>query len=277
MKKTLVFTIMAMSFALCAEAQTPAQQRINDIKRQADRYVYADVTMPLLSDAVQVAKRQLGLIMEEWLRTEGYRKVRPDLVTAIARQSDTITTPRADMIRVFAFMEKEQVVRMVKKPSLLTASTPESAAEAPSGRQSQAAPVAPSGLVAVEDTDTPSEDVVVEGSEAPVEGVDGTDTIGSPNDQAVSDALHRILAVNSFFDLKAIIVPLKEKGVIVNYGKYETMSDPERCYLIIYDPNGQVVAVLAPVGKERVNMKTETPDNEHNYPGCGAIWVLFRE
>ena len=275
MKKTLLLTFLAFAFTLFTEAQTTAQQRINDIKRQADRYVYADVTMPLQSDAVLMAKRQLGLVLEEWLRSEGYRKVRPDLATAIARQSETITTPRADMIRVFAYMEKERVERMVKKPSLLTALAPEHA-DALSGHQASTDSVAPSGLVAVEDT-TLSEEVVVEGSEAPVESVDGTETVDSPADRAVSDALRRILAVNSFFDLKAIIVPLKEQGVIEDYGKYETMSDPERCYLIVYDPNGQVVAVLAPDGKERMNMKTEKLDNEHNYSGCGAIWVLFRE
>ena len=158
MKKTLLLTFLAFAFTLFTEAQTTAQQRINDIKRQADRYVYADVTMPLQSDAVLMAKRQLGLVLEEWLRSEGYRKVRPDLATAIARQSETITTPRADMIRVFAYMEKERVERMVKKPSLLTALAPEHA-DALSGHQASTDSVAPSGLVAVEDT-TLSEEVI---------------------------------------------------------------------------------------------------------------------
>lgn len=264
MKKTFLLTIMAIVFVWKAQAQTQAQQRINDIKRQADRFVYADVTMPLSADAVQEATRQLTLVVEEWLHSEGRRKVRPGQVAAIARQADTISTPRADMVRVFAFMAKERVERMLKNPSLIVSEAPRPARN----DLSVPAPSAASAdFVAVEDTYTPTSDVAVEGSAV----------ADSTTREPVAEALRRILAVSSFFDLKAIIVPLKEQGVVEDYGKYETMTEPDRCYLIVYDTNGRVVAVLAPLGTERVNMKTEAPDNEHNYPGCGAIWVKFSE
>ena len=69
--------------------------------------------------------------------------------------------------------------------------------------------------------------------------------------------------------------PLKEKGEIIDYGKYATAKQPELCYLIVYDPAGNIRALLDRGGDIRKNLKTGCDDSIRNYRGCGAIWFTL--
>ena len=92
-----------------------------------------------------------------------------------------------------------------------------------------------------------------------------------------SDALLRIKEAKNFFELKQIMQPLKENGKIIDYGKFATAEHPERCYLIVYDPAGNIRAILDKGGDIRKNLKTGGDDSIRNYRGCGAIWFLLPE
>ena len=96
----------------------------------------------------------------------------------------------------------------------------------------------------------------------------------SSKDQTTLD---KIMDVTSFFKLKEVMEPLYEQGLIKSYGKYTTMSEPSDCYLIIYDPDGDIRAVLGKGIKARKNLLTGLEDSEHNYSGCGAIWFQLNE
>lgn len=87
-----------------------------------------------------------------------------------------------------------------------------------------------------------------------------------------SSVLEQIKQVKSFYQLKRVIEPLSSQGIIKGYGKYATMTQPSESYLIIYDTDGDIRAVLGKGSSERKNLSTGQPDSEHNYPGCGAIW-----
>ena len=92
-----------------------------------------------------------------------------------------------------------------------------------------------------------------------------------------SDALLRIKEAKTFFELKEIMQPLKENGDIIDYGKYATAEHPEQCYLIVYDPVGNIRAILDKGGDVRKNLKTGSDDSISNYRGCGAIWFTLPE
>ena len=89
--------------------------------------------------------------------------------------------------------------------------------------------------------------------------------------------LDRLMTMNSFYDLKGVIAPLHNQGVIKSYGKYSTMKEPAECYLIVYDTNGFIKAFLGKGRDTRENLKTHQPDNVRNYIGCGAIWFKLAE
>ena len=92
-----------------------------------------------------------------------------------------------------------------------------------------------------------------------------------------NDALLRLKKAKNFFELKEIMQPLKDKGDIIDYGKYATAEHPELCYLIVYDPAGNICALLGKGKDVRKNLKTGNDDSIKNYRGCGAIWFTLRE
>ena len=88
--------------------------------------------------------------------------------------------------------------------------------------------------------------------------------------------LLKVMKARNFFELKEIMEPLKEKGEILDYGKYATAKNPDVCYLIIYDPAGNIKAWLDKGKDPRRNLKTQKPDSISNYRGCGAIWFTIK-
>jgi hypothetical protein len=88
--------------------------------------------------------------------------------------------------------------------------------------------------------------------------------------------LQKVMKARNFFELKEIMEPLKEKGEILDYGKYATAKNPDVCYLIIYDPAGNIKAWLDKGKDPRRNLKTQKPDSISNYRGCGAIWFTIK-
>lgn len=87
--------------------------------------------------------------------------------------------------------------------------------------------------------------------------------------------LQEIMKARNFFELREIMEPLKEKGQIIDYGKYTTAKNPDECYLIVYDPAGNIKAWLDKGKDPRRNLKTQNPDALSNYRGCGAIWFIL--
>ena len=90
-------------------------------------------------------------------------------------------------------------------------------------------------------------------------------------------ALQEIMKARNFFELKEIMEPLKEKGKIIDYGKYATAKNLDECYLIVYDPAGNIKAWLDKGKDIRKNLKTQKPDSVKNYRGCGAIWFIINQ
>ena len=89
--------------------------------------------------------------------------------------------------------------------------------------------------------------------------------------------LRKIMGARNFFELREIMEPLKENGQITDYGKYATMQNPKDCYLIVYDPAGNICALLDRGEEMRKNLRTGKEDTIKNYRGCGAIWFIIKE
>ena len=91
------------------------------------------------------------------------------------------------------------------------------------------------------------------------------------------DVIQRLMKARNFFDLRGIMEPMKAQGEIADYGKYATAEHPEDCYLIVYDPAGNIKAWLDKGSDVRRNLKTDQDDSLLNYRGCGAIWFKLSE
>ncbi len=90
--------------------------------------------------------------------------------------------------------------------------------------------------------------------------------------ETLPEIVAEIAACTQYGDMAAMVKQAKNEGKIKNYGRYASLANPDKCYLIIYNREGKVVATLTPE-PDRKNIKTNKPDSVKNYSGCGAIGV----
>lgn len=208
---------------------------INAVKKSPD-FLYAEATMKTANEASEVARDLLRDEIIRWTTEELQKPMDSIQAQRISEKADTMMTPRADMIRAFAFVDKKELDAAAPIPSadstLLNDST----------RQLILQRFAPKRKVAKH-----------------------------------GDVITKIMSARNFFELKDVMEPLKEKGEITGYGKYATAKDPAICYLVVYDPAGNLVAWLGKGESIRKNLKTGKNDSEKNYRGCGAIWFTINE
>ena len=86
------------------------------------------------------------------------------------------------------------------------------------------------------------------------------------------EAVNLLAGITDYYAMAEKVKQLKAEGKIEDYCRYASLDDPDECYLIIYNREGKVVAILTP-GPERLNVKTNQPDGVANYSGCGAIGI----
>ncbi|MDE5571541.1 MAG: hypothetical protein K2I86_05780 [Prevotella sp.] len=242
----LVATILVGCIVSALWAADGHLQRINAIKKNAD-YLYGEATMAVQADAASLAYEQLQKQVFDWAQRDSITlKVRS--VTEINRLADTLMMRRAEMYRVFVYVRKSDLT----EPS-----------------------VQPQDTLATDSVKPMSTDSVKSLVNDSVRQVIRQRFSGKKNRQ--NDALLRIKEAKNFFELKAIMQPLKERGDIIDYGKYATAKQPEQCYLIVYDPAGNIRALLGKGDNVRKNLKTGSDDGISNYRGCGAIWFTLNE
>ncbi len=263
--KRLSIIIALLCMVLTVSALNTRQTQINSIKKSKE-YLYSDMTMPTPEGAASQAYDELQQEILYWVKDRADKKegitVSPKDINKLI---DTIMVRRADMYRVFAYVKKTKLVAFYKDFNIVLDET----LDCDDGH-----------LPVVPELSVPADSLQLRDS------VEVIDSIA--NDTLVSEKLRKLLKENFlgkkngvierlkkakyFFELKKIMEPMKQRGDIIDYGKYATAKNPEDCYLIVYDPAGNIKALLGKGGEERLNLKTCELDSIENYHGCGAIW-----
>lgn len=252
--------ILSFCLILTANAIDRRQEQINDIKKDST-YLYADVTLPTQEQATSQAYEQLQREIISWASEQIGGKTENVSAIDINRMVDTIMTRRADMYRVFAYACKAEILSTFMPQDVV-------------GHASK--------------RDNPcKEDVVGHASKRDTTSTNSTkhvvagDTIRHLLKESFlgrkGGVIEQIKKARTFFELKDIMEPLKAQGDILDYGKYATAKKPEDCFLIVYDPAGNIRALLGTGKETRWNLKTSKEDSLGNYRGCGAIWFKLRD
>lgn len=248
--KRLYIIILALSVVMGSLASDWRLEKINSIKKNKN-FLYGEATVSSQELATTLAYEQLQNEVFAWLQNDSIT------IRDINRLADTVMVRIVNVYRVFAYVEKAKIkslsadtVRVDTIPAIKE-------------------PLQEKGIEKKDSTlFTDSVRQVIHKRFFGPEG---------KMRQRQSDALLRIKKAKNFFELKEIMQPLKEKGDIIDYGKYATAKHPELCYLIVYDPAGNICALLGKGKEERQNLKTGHKDTIKNYRGCGAIWFTLRE
>lgn len=247
--KRIICSILSLTVVMGVYAGDWRLEKINSIKKNSG-YLYGEATVSTQEQATTLAYEELQREVYAWLQNDGLS------VRDINRLSDTVMVRIVNVYRVFAYVEKSKLKSLSVEPA-----------------QVDTVPA----IVPFTETDLEKKDSTL-----------FTDNIrqviqkrffgkGGMMKQRQSDALLRLKKAKNFFELKEIMQPLKEKGDILDYGKYATAEHPELCYLIVYDPAGNICALLGKGKEVRQNLKTGKDDSINNYRGCGAIWFTLRE
>ena len=88
--------------------------------------------------------------------------------------------------------------------------------------------------------------------------------------------LEKILSAKDFFDLEGIMMPMKKSGKITQMGRFSSGMDVSDCYLVVFDTDGNIRALLSPGKDNRLNIGTNETDHTSNYKNCGAIWFKIQ-
>ena len=83
-------------------------------------------------------------------------------------------------------------------------------------------------------------------------------------------AVKALASIRTYKDVLAKAQEFRQTGEIVELVTANFPESIEQYYLVVYDQNGRVQALLTP-GMQRVNVCTGNDDSEKNYHGCKAF------
>lgn len=281
--KRLSFIILLLSMVMMANALDIRQQNINRIKK-SKAFLYSDVTMKTQENAVSQAYEQIQVEIMNWASERSKKKISNISITELNKIVDTIMVRRAEMYRVVAYVRKNKIaatfkewkITLVKELDTDPKQNPEETVELPDTIEQPQKPE-------IVDSISSLEPALKKDS---IKNNDKKDSLVSKKVITLlknnylgrkGGVIEQIKKAKNFFELKQIMEPLKQKGDILDYGKYATAKNPEDCYLIVYDPAGNIKALLDKGEKVRQNLKTGKEDSIKNYRGCGAIWFTIKE
>lgn len=258
-----VITLALMSFA---------QNSINDINliKRDKAYLYGEATLDQRDAALKLAYELLEMEIKNWAIQKS-PKVSSVLVSKIFEYADTIILPRRNMFRAFVFVKTSNLKVIKGKTMTIEVCQPkiEVKEEPKTEIKKEVIPEVKENIVP-EVKEEPKPEVTEEPKpEAKPEPVF--------QKTLADEVLERLMKVEKFTELEAVIKPLKAEGKITDYGKYTAMPDPAGSYLIIYDKQASIKAFLGKGTTTRRNLQSGIDDSEKNYHGCGAIWFKIKE
>ncbi len=227
---------------LFAQKEVQSSAEFNVIKRDKD-YIYAEATMSTQEEAMELARDMLNDKIKTYVSTQKKLQNSEAFVAKnYASFTEGLSLQRGSMMRVVVYIKKSDIIP----------------------------------VESLENVEIISNDKVPAGVEVE-ESVPEEVTL-PPLQQWQEDTLKQLLGIVSFNEVQGVFQSLKAQGKLAGYGKYATMTNPEKCYLLIYNKEGEVKATLSrPNPEKRVNMHSMQTDDVANYKGCGALWFILSD
>lgn len=214
------------------EDYSETKAQINKIKKNS-AYLYGEATLSSSEEALALAKEILEKEIDAWVEErEKLSSSNHVVIKNINKVSEQMTLPRGNMYRAFVYVKKSDII--------------------------------PSENVTIKDNNT--RNITTAGNQQTTAPQNNNN-----NQPTTNPVLASILKLSNFSQLKDCLTTLKQEGKISSYDKYASLANPADYYLIIYNRQGQIEAILSPGQDSRINIKTNQPDDITNYKGRGAI------
>lgn len=298
--KTFALAFPLFFTSLCAVGQevTDVKSQINQIKKNTSDYIYAEITATTEPDAKMLAEDLLYEEINKWAATQqNLQASQKFLVNNKTSCITTLSTTRGNMFRCFMYIRKSDIQNannadLVENTSLKSdrdvqtsttaqsdsisqtsaAAQPDSTSQTattsvPIQSEAEAQPVSTSQPV------TAAQPVVEEPTikEEKVVTQSRTQDVTETGSRSLYPQVVKTLAtLRTYSDMIAKAQAYKTLGEIVELVTNKFPESIEQYYLVIYDQQGRVQALLTP-GMQRVNVCTGNDDSEKNYHGCKAF------
>lgn len=280
--KTFALAFPLFFTSLCAVGQevTDVKTQINQIKKNTSDYIYAEITATTEPDAKMLAEDLLYEEINKWAATQqNLQASQKFLVNNKTSCITTLSTTRGNMFRCFMYIRKSDIQNannadLVENTSLKsdrdvqTSITVQTSTIAQSDSTSQTTTTS----VPIQ-SEAAAQSVVEEPSikEEKVVTQSRTQDVTETGSRSLYPQVVKTLAtLRTYSDMIAKAQAYKTLGEIVELVTNKFPESIEQYYLVIYDQQGRVQALLTP-GMQRVNVCTGNDDSEKNYHGCKAF------
>lgn len=290
----LVFPLFFTSLCAVGQEVTDVKTQINQIKKNTSDYIYAEITATTEPDAKMLAEDLLYEEINKWAATQqNLQASQKFLVNNKTSCITTLSTTRGNMFRCFMYIRKSDIQNannadLVENTSLKsdrdvqtsTTVTVQTSTTVQSDSISQTSVAAqPDSISQTATTSVPIQSEaaaqpVVEGPTIKEEKVvtqSRTQDVTETGSRSLYPQVVKTLAtLRTYSDMIAKAQAYKTLGEIVELVTNKFPESIEQYYLVIYDQQGRVQALLTP-GMQRVNVCTGNDDSEKNYHGCKAF------
>lgn len=292
--KTFALAFPLFFTSLCAVGQevTDVKTQINQIKKNTSDYIYAEITATTEPDAKMLAEDLLYEEINKWAATQqNLQASQKFLVNNKTSCITTLSTTRGNMFRCFMYIRKSDIQNannadLVEYTSLKsnrdvqTSTTVQTSTAAQSDSTSQTSAAAQADSTSQTTTtsvpiqsEVAAQPVVEEPTikEEKVVTQSRTQDVTETGSRSLYPQVVKTLAtLRTYSDMIAKAQAYKTLGEIVELVTNKFPESIEQYYLVIYDQQGRVQALLTP-GMQRVNVCTGNDDSEKNYHGCKAF------
>ncbi len=300
MKKTITLIVLAVCTCLMSYAQSESEAR-------SSKNYYGVGAAANQEAAVEKAKTDLaGKIRPDMMKDAQFRKADGATCRKIADQGKVFLSKKGSTITAIVYIPKDELKRAYAEAVMFDALPDDGLDESGNPRDPSAPapapavnktitelPVAEQPVQVVVVTEnkpaTTTQPVVVPQQTAPV--TQPTTTTTQPAAQPVvvtpppaqqpvqgtpaktgNKLLDEILDAHNLFELNDFFTKGKNTGALA-YGRLNTMTAPENSYLLLYQPDGTIVAVYDKGSATRKNLRTGTTENYANmFDNVKIIW-----
>lgn len=253
MKRYTVLLIIAF-LAIVSYADNVAQQ-INDIKRDAENYIFAESTVKSEDEARHNADGLLVSYINDYLEeTAPGTKFSP----AMAAKFQYLTMKRGSGIRVFAYINK----------SVLTGGQPQKTVK--TQREKDEAEMQHTSYHSTSTVSTPvpqSSSLIKQQGNTSVEQIEGSYALTSSQQDVIKD----LIEARDMESAMKLLAMFKVMRKVKDYGTLNNVTNKNECFWIIGDSDFKVNTILSP-GMSRTNFATGSTDNLENHRGVPVLW-----
>lgn len=290
MKRTIILLLFCF-VSYCGSSQDKRNKE-RDIKT-TDLYLYGEATADTQDEATTLAKKILASRVYDF--EPGLINNSEALEVTINKSEHYISMPRGVKFRTIAFIMKSEVQDLAKKTALSTAGLPAIAPE--NSVQSASTDAKKSELVPANVVELNTKEEESSQSAEPTEQEESVPEItqkemGKESEadkkqfstenntgekeirnsfSSGQDLLNYMITIDSARVLQKLFDEQKRKGMLI-YGGKNTLSFPDKCYLVFYNHNGEVKAYLDKGRESRKNLRTGEPEELNKFGNEPFIW-----